>query len=252
MSDRPTQGSGAPAGDRLDEGTLHVRYAWPEGVEDAALERCSSLIDERERTRMASFRFAADRRSYLVAHGLLRSTLSDFGDVDPEAWRFVAAEGERPELHPSHGSRLRFNLSHTRSAVACAIAIDRDVGVDVESIPTGRAVGELAAHAFSAAEQESLASLSDTARGSHFLEIWTLKEAYIKARGVGLGLPLDAFTIGLGEPATIRFDERIEDDPHAWQFEQRWLSPDQCLAVAVRRSGSDLGVVLTDATPTLA
>jgi 4'-phosphopantetheinyl transferase len=252
MATHPIRGSRVPAGDRLGEETVHVRYAWTDGIEDAALDRCFSLLDGAEHARMESFRFPSDRRAYLVAHTLLRRTLSDFGDVAPGEWRFVSSEHGRPELDRSHASRIRFNLSHTRRAVACAVALDRDIGIDVESPPAPKAVDELAAHAFSSTEQRDLASREGAARRRRFVEMWTLKEAYVKARGDGLRVPLDAFTIGLGEPTTIRFDECIEDDPHGWQFEQRWLSPDQCLAVAVRRSGSDLGVVVTDATATLA
>lgn len=230
----------------LDASQVHVWFADPRGIREKVLDEYRSFLDEGETGRLDRFRFARDRRSYLVAHGLTRAALSHYEDRPPESWRFVTNEHGRPEPHPELGSRLRFNISHTDGAVACAVAIDRDIGVDVERAPSASAVDELAAHAFSSSERKELAELADDAQVGRFLQLWTVKEAYIKARGLGLTIPLDAFSISIGEPITIRFGSPIQDEPEGWQLEQLWVSADRSLAVAIPRSDADLEVVVVD------
>lgn len=202
---------------------------------------------------MARLRFAADRDAYLVAHAMVRVVLSTYEDRDPASWRFVANEHGRPEIDPAQRSRLSFNLSHTRGLVACAVATGRSVGVDVETTDRRIDADEISRRHFAAAEHRALAALPEDRRDRRFLEYWTLKEAYIKARGVGLGLPLDSFAIELGDggPIGISFDDRAGDDPSGWQFDQRWVSATESLAVAIPRRGADLAVTLRDALPLL-
>src|SRR5262249_50795126 len=113
-----------------------------------------------------------------------------------------------------------------------------DVGVDVEHV-NRRLVGlELAERFFAPVEVAALRALAEENRGEHFFAYWTLKEAYIKARGLGLSLPLDAFAFQLdpGCPR-ITFTERIADNPSAWQFARQRPGPDHALAVAIHRPG---------------
>jgi 4'-phosphopantetheinyl transferase len=174
-----------------------------------------------------------------VTRALVRTTLSAYcPSVEPRAWTFETGPFGRPEiLAPPSSPRLRFNVSHTDGLIACAVAVERDIGVDVEE--TRRTIDvEIADRYFSPSEIHELRSLPAEARPSRFFDYWTLKEWYIKARGLGLQLPLDqfAFRIGTAPPTVgIAFGPEIEDDPASWQFELRRLTPRHRLAVAIRR-----------------
>lgn len=212
---------------------------------DARIAEGESLLSPDERERMARFAFARDRRRFLMARVLVRTMLSRYGGVAPADWRFAANVHGRPEIaeRPAGVPDLRFNLSHTDGLVACAVTIGREVGIDVEH--TGRRLThDVPGRFFAPREVEALCALPAAERAETFFDYWTLKEAYIKARGLGLTLPLADFAFHLAPPAppTISFSPALDDDPATWQFAQARPSPVHRLAVAVRRAGADLPV----------
>jgi 4'-phosphopantetheinyl transferase len=176
----------------------------------------AALLSDDERSKAARFRFESDRLLYLVAHALLRVTLSRYSDVPPEAWRFRSGKHGRPEIS-SPSSRLRFSLSHTPGLAACAVIVDRDIGLDVED-RSRRVPMEIAQRFFSTRETCDLLGAPVDTRSRKFLQYWTLKEAYVKARGLGLSLPLKQFSVyndACGE-WRISFDPLLNDDPSRW------------------------------------
>jgi len=227
-----------------------VWYVRSDEVRDAAtLERFASLMAPEERARHDRFVFEKDRHLFLVTRGAIRTLVGRYLDADPAACAFVADRYGRPSLsHPS-GSGLEFNISHTAGLVACAFAREPEIGVDVEeAIRTVEP--ELARRFFSPEEAGALDALPEDARRTRFFDYWTLKEAYIKARGMGLSLPLDGFTMQIGtDAASIRFAPSIDDDPSTWQFAQFTPTPRHRLAVAVRRRGRDRGIRLREFRP---
>ena len=213
------------------------------------LERCAALLTADERARHDRFVFARDRHQFLVTRGTIRSLVGRYLHVDPAACRFEADRYGRPSLTHPPGAPLAFNISHTAGLVACAIARDGEIGVDVED--TTREVSpDLPRRFFSSEEAEALEALPEPARKARFYEYWTLKEAYIKARGMGLSLPLDGFSMRLedGRPPRIRFTSALQDTPERWQFAQFRPTPRHCLAVAVRRHGPDRAIRLREFT----
>lgn len=228
---------------------LHVWIARPEDFRDEAeLARYRSWLSDDERARADRYLDAADRHLFLIAHALLRSTLSRYSDCPPEAWRFATGEHGRPGIadQPAGTERVGFSLSHTRGMVACLVSKDIDCGVDVEGI--GR-VGDpraLAKRYFSPGECANLDRQSDQDVDARFVEYWTLKEAYLKARGLGLELPLDRFTfvLGRGAPIIARFEPPIADQTTGWQFDQWRPGRGHVLAIAARRCGGGLRDVL--------
>jgi 4'-phosphopantetheinyl transferase len=221
----------------------------PEDAPPARVERCAALLDAGERARMGRFHAAADARRYLFAHALARTTLTRYApETPPAGWRFRTNEHGRPEIAGAV-TPLRFNLSHTAGLVACAVAHDRDVGVDVEHLHPPRwdaaASLEVAASHFAPAERAGLEAAGPEARAARFFAIWTLKEAYIKARGLGLSLPLArfAFELDAGPEPRVRFDAGFGDEPEAWHFACLRPTPAHALALAVRRApGETLAV----------
>jgi 4'-phosphopantetheinyl transferase len=135
---------------------------------------------------------------------------------------------------------LHFNLTNTKGLIACIVGWTSEVGIDVESIERrGETLG-IADRFFSPSEASALRALPDAEQVHRFFHLWTLKEAYIKARGMGLALPLDQFSFHLARGARTRisFDPRLVDDETTWQFDSFWPTQTHFVSTAVRqRSG---------------
>lgn len=215
-------------------------------------EAYRAMLSADEHARMARFVFERDRRAFLITRALVRTTLSRYAAVPPAKWAFIANVHGRPEIldRPSGVPDLRFNLSHTEGLIACAVTIGREVGVDVEHIQR-RLAHDVAGRFFAPREVDALKALPADEQARVFFDYWTLKEAYIKARGFGLALPLADFAFALNPPAppTIAFEPVLEDDPSTWQFAQDWPTPVHRLALAVRRDGADLPIRIRRIVP---
>ena len=204
-------------------------------------------------TREARFHFDADKERFVIGRTLARLQLSRFLGGDPRQWRFVTNQHGRPELVEPPGPRsLGFNVSHTHGLIACVIAATQDVGVDVEWIDAHADPRHRRSFLRAARGRRSRAALPPEDQKRVFFDYWTLKEAYIKARGMGLALPLADFAFTLAPPRapTIAFSGEIHDQPDTWQFEQSWPTPAHRLAVAVRRApGCDVVVRIENVVP---
>jgi 4'-phosphopantetheinyl transferase len=207
---------------------------------DDQRERWRLLLSSDERQRYERFLFPEDRERFLVAHAATRMILSRYTGQAPGDLEFTFTAQGRPELRQPNpaGPRIRHNLSHTRGLIAIAVCLERDVGIDVESLERGSAtdVMQLAERFFASPEVETLAREPADRRRRTFLEIWTLKEAYIKARGLGLTLALDgfAFDIADAESPSIWIEPSLDDQPDAWTFRLDWPTDKHVLAAAVR------------------
>lgn len=201
---------------------------------------------------MERFIHEDQRREYLVSHALVRHALSQYAPVSPSAWRFEHGAHGRPEVRPRGGATgLRFNLSHTQGKSVVAVALEHDVGVDVEAAEPPSDLMELAEQVFSKSEVQSLESIAVVERPARFFAIWTVKEAYIKAIGLGLAMPLDAFTAHVHEdPPELSFAPHVDDEPAAWQVERVHLGDRWPAALAIRRGAGavDLAVVTREAS----
>jgi len=226
--------------DLLSENEAHVWLANPEEIQEPALlERYLALLGPQERERHQRLRREQSQREFLVAHALARLTLSRYAPVPPEAWSFCFGEHGRPEIGlPSDARWLHFNLSHTRGMVVCAVVRELEIGVDVENAARRLRHRDLAERFFGGAEVEALRALALEERAGRFLELWTLKEAYLKARGLGISIPLRSFQLQLSDsdPPRISFDPAVvRDDAASWQFALHHPSRSHTLALAIRR-----------------
>jgi 4'-phosphopantetheinyl transferase len=195
--------------------------------------RLLDVLSADERTRAERFHFDADRLAFVVAHGLLRMALSRHASVTPEAWTFSADSYGKPSI-ATPASTLGFSLSHTRGLVACAVSRSRPLGVDVEDASRPAPL-EVAERYFVDAERRDILATEPERRGRRFFEYWTLKEAFVKACGLGLSLPLDRFEFrrDAGGAWRIAFAPPPLDDPPAWWF-HAWSTPTHQAAVALR------------------
>jgi 4'-phosphopantetheinyl transferase len=230
ISVRNTDGAGGRQPPSPDE--VAVWLCRVESLEDADLAAMDSVLSEDERARRDRFVFAEDRRAFTAAHALLRTVLSRYGPLPPRAWCFDTALHGKPFLAPAQAGDppLIFNLSHTRSVVACAVAVDARLGIDVQEPGRPADVRSIAERHFTTIERQLLTECPREEADVRFVEIWTLKEAYIKAVGMGLSLPLDSFGFSLGGASGLTFV--CPADASRWQFWLAALSSTTRIAVA--------------------
>jgi 4'-phosphopantetheinyl transferase len=185
----------------LDGEEIHV-WLIPLPVDSEYPSRLAQVLSIEESKRAARFIFERDRARFIVAHVALREILAPYTCEEAQALRFTIAEKGKPHLtdHP----QIRFNLSHSGSFAMLAIAREREVGVDIERINPERTTIAIAERFFAPAEVRELMALPEERRVTGFFACWSRKEAYIKARGEGLGIPLDSFQVSLGEKAELR------------------------------------------------
>ena len=192
------------------------------------------LLSE-EQERAARFKFPGPRNQYLISRALLRRALGRYLKIEGHEVRFRTATNGKPEL--AAASDLRFNLSHTQGATVFAITRKRHVGVDVERMRKDTNAMELAERFFSRPEVRWLRSQPGSEVIASFFSCWTAKEAYIKAQGEGLSMPLSSFGV-VPSPAGAGSKLQLEvyDDP---EESKRWfmwrldIGPDLRAALAV-------------------
>ncbi len=190
-----------------------------------------------ERARFDGYRVESARIQYLATRALVRTVLSLYSGAPVESLRFTASPSGRPELTTPALPALRFSLSNTRGLVVGLVAAEREVGVDVEEIAPVD-VFELADRFFAPTESRELRATAEPERLRRFLEMWTLKEAYLKARGMGV------FDVALAQISFRRrttgalspvFGPDIADDPGSWQLDLQRLSATHVAASCIGR-----------------
>jgi 4'-phosphopantetheinyl transferase len=210
---------------------------------DAPPERVRRLLDllaPDERVRAGRFHFRRDEDRFVVARGLLRTILGGYLNSGPERLRFEYGAQGKPALAPEHNpAGLRFNVSHSEGVALYAVTRGREVGVDVERVSARVECEEIAGRFFSPREVARLRALPEALREAAFFDCWTRKEAYIKARGEGLSLPLDGFDVSLapGEPAALLANRLDPAEVSRWSLRELRPWPGFAAAVAVEGRG---------------
>lgn len=195
-----------------------------------------ALLSVEERERAARFHFPEHARRFEVAHGRLRQLLGEVLQVAPGSLRFTVAEHGKPQIAgDARDHDLRFNLSHSGGWGLVGWARGRDIGVDVECWRAMQDESALVHRFFSQAEIADYLSLPLPARSAGFFNCWTRKEAYIKAVGRGLGLPLDSFdvTINSGAAARLQRTNPQFDAGRCWSLAAPEGPADAAIAVVL-------------------
>lgn len=227
----------------ISPGEAHVWSADPAVMGDWMANYLPVLSVE-EKSRMSSFRFERDRVAYGAAHVLARAALTWCApDVSPASWDLTQRRHERPEVvAPQIRPRLRFNISHTHGLVACLVTSEIDCGVDVEVQRRVEDMDALATRVLSPAERSDLMALPDDLRPARFFRYWTLKEAYVKGRGLGLSLPVDEVSFDISTKGIeVAVGPSVGDDGADWQFDQ-WTPTEYHIVAVALRSGPTRGV----------
>lgn len=203
------------------------------------LAQYRALLDAHELARMQRLVFARDRHRFLVSHALLRSVLSLYGGAAPAAWRFIAGVHGKPALAPGPDALAAdFNLSHSGSRALLAVSAGCELtGTDIEFHRPARNFHGLAQRNFAAPEAARLAGLAERELEQEFYDIWTLKEAFVKATGEGLARSLADFHFGFdraGAQLDFAATAALEPDPVCWRFWCHRLAGPYSAALAVR------------------
>ncbi len=219
----------------LDINEIHV---WRVSLAqtETCLQNLQQTLSTDEQTKAERFHFPKDRDKFIVSRGALRAILSRYLHINPSLLRFEYNPYGKPSLAIAQGGNtLRFNLSHTRGIALIAITKNREIGVDIEAINPKTSCLEIAQRFFSPLEQSALSSLPEHLQTTAFFTCWTRKEAYIKAVGKGLSIPLNEFDVTLapGEPAALLNVKQNPDEASKWSLIELISSSDMVAAVAV-------------------
>ena len=217
---------------------VHLWHVAAEDIDEPRLNECLRLLALDEAARARRYVFEQHRRQSIVAWGMLRKLLWKYTAVAPQSLVFGRNAHGKPHLVEPADSPIQFNMSHTHGMILYAVTRGCPIGVDVEDTQRRGGGMELARRFFAEAEVAALEALPPPAQHNAFFRFWTLKEAYIKARGLGLSIPLRsfAFSLGDGRPPTIAFTKPDDGSPTAWQFAELQFGDRHRAAVAIECS----------------
>jgi 4'-phosphopantetheinyl transferase len=218
--------AGPPEGKKYDLPDLSKQVdVWTLLIANATapslLAYCERLLSQQELERGKAFRQQEDRHSFVLAHGYLRTVLSHYACLPPAELTFEVSATGKPKLATKGWCGLiEFNLSHTRYAVAIGVSTAGSLGIDIEKTNDEIEIGGLADQFFSKLEAADIEAKPTDKRVETFIRYWTLKEAYVKARGEGLSLPLDRFGFRFGPGNCLEFAAHpgLESTQSNWAY----------------------------------
>jgi len=217
-------------------------HVWRATLDQAAsqIQNFRHNLAADEQARAGRFYFEKDRGHFIVARGVLRAILGGYLKRAPEGLSFCYSAHGKPALTgESSGDAIRFNVSHSHGIALYAVTRGREVGVDLERIRSDLAVAEIAERFFSQREVAMLRTLSTEAQREAFFRCWTRKEAYIKARGEGLSLPLDQIDVSLapGKPDAVPGAQPDTSEASHWSLQELNPAPGYVAALAMEGHG---------------
>jgi 4'-phosphopantetheinyl transferase len=191
----------------LAENELHLWRASLD-ISPELLDRFEKTLSTAEKDRADKFLVTHARERFIAGRGILRDLLAAYLEIEPRNVDFSYGDQGKPALSPTHKSEIRFSVSHSQSMALFAIGESSEVGVDIETVKTNFKGMEIASHFFSEEEIAALAKLPPEVQVSAFFSCWTKKEAYVKARGQGLSIPLRSFTVNFADSKQLLKDEQ--------------------------------------------
>jgi 4'-phosphopantetheinyl transferase len=198
------------------EGGVTLVLLTPDAERDVSIFKTS--LSPSERARLYGIQHPRALAEFVAGRRLIREVLGALLDVAARDVTLVESVRGALSVDPIHASPLRFNLSHTEGLVVLAVA-GSDVGVDVEWLDRKGRTVELADRYFAPAEATALRALPTDQQRDRFFDLWTLKESYIKARGLGLAIPLASFAFSGFEGPGLRV---TVDPAHADRLDAAW------------------------------
>lgn len=208
-------------------------------VKEPRLRSLSHIISKDELRKARRFHFKRDRERFIVRRGLLRTILGRYLDVEPNRLHFCYNPYGKPTLDTSGKEKISFNLSHSHGLALFAIARVGEIGVDLERIRPGLSDDNIAERFFSHPEIALLKTLSGNIRRQKFFSYWSRKEAYIKARGKGLAIPLACFDVSMapGNPVVLLNPEGVPESSRQWFLRDLIVGSNYAAAIAAEGNG---------------
>jgi len=228
----------------LSRDEVHV-WRVPLDWSPANQPRFTALLSADEREKADRFHFALDRMRHVIGRGVLRTLLASHMNIRPEQLCFEYGPSGKPRLRSGPlEAAPQFNLSHSGDLILIALTIGRAVGIDVERVRDDIEAERIAASFFSPHEMQAFRTVPTHLRYQAFFDCWTRKEAYIKAVGHGLSLPLDQFDVCFlpGEEPSLLATRPNADEARRWVIRAVDAGPDYRAAVAVEGVGWQLKV----------
>jgi 4'-phosphopantetheinyl transferase len=238
----------------LTPAEIHLWLAfYDEITNERLLSDYRALLNQEEKEQQSRFYFARDRQRYLVTRALVRTVLSRYALIDPREWVFSTNAYGCPAIANAEVKEdsLSFNISHTHSLIVLGVTRRRALGVDVENWQTREVSIEIADRFFAPTEVKALSGVPPHQQQYRFFEYWTFKESYIKARGMGLSLPLDKFSFHYphDRAVEIAIDPELADDAARWQFWQFQPRPEYLAAICAERVDQPTKLIVRQAVP---
>jgi 4'-phosphopantetheinyl transferase len=216
----------------LESDSIHIYIL---SVNDINIEDIN-ILNKIEKENAACFKFSIDRQRYQATHIFLRHLLSYYGQLAPEQWTFSKNSYGKPAVSNFKYQWLQFNLSYSKNFIAYAITNNRSVGIDIEKYRYIEDLQSLCYFSLSPVESENILSIHDiNEQQQKFFTYWTLKESYIKARGMGLSIPLQEFSFTqIKEEWYLHCNTVLHDNGLYWKF-VTFQFKQYCLSIGVRK-----------------
>jgi 4'-phosphopantetheinyl transferase len=231
----------------LDKGIVDVWFSFTHDNRlKSAKEGYEDMLSLAEQEQYQQLKHADNGWDYLVSRALLRTALAEYCELSPEVLEFRVNDFGKPELINSSVSPIiQFNTAHTNGLTVCVVTRDHAIGVDAESRAESPGILDVAEDYFSSMELQALKSREESQQLNYFYRYWTLKEAYIKARGEGLSIPLHDFSIALGEDG--EFQEFVGPEAECWDF--RLLGQNTAYTAALSMNAQITGLKFIHSVP---
>ncbi|MDH3639096.1 MAG: 4'-phosphopantetheinyl transferase superfamily protein [Gammaproteobacteria bacterium] len=234
--------------DSFQGGSLRVDdvHVWHVDLESdqAVVEALTKLLSEDERGRAARFRFERHRRRFVVRRAALRALLGRYTDSPASALRFLYSPRGKPELSGcTNSDAIHFSSSHSHELCIIAVTETGPIGVDIEYLRPIPEADDIARRHFSEAELRDLMDVAPLDHQRAFFNCWTRKEAYVKAVGDGLSIPLDSFDVTLmpGDPPRMLAD-RLGGGMSVWSLFDLKLAAGYVAALALEHPAPRISV----------
>jgi 4'-phosphopantetheinyl transferase len=227
----------------LHNNDVHIWLIEPAKVSDGKrLNTLKALLSNTEIEKVQRYRLAKAQHTALITRAFVRTVLSQYTDVPAQKWLFTIGTHGKPEIkHPT--VPLSFNLSHNNDLIICAVSVNKNIGCDIESLSRKISIKAIAQRYFSTTEFSALMALSPPLQAHRFFEYWTLKEAFVKATGMGISQGLESFNFTIGKTGNRQFNDNIqlgfspscsEQDNRHWYSCLLYPDPKHCIALCVK------------------
>lgn len=223
---------------QLDKNTVHLWVIDPNSFSGSAqLATFTKLLNQQERDKIDRYRLDSAKQTALITRAFIRIILSEYEAVSPQDWQFIHSDLGKPEIANSNLG-LRFNLSHNKDLIICAICLNYDIGCDIESLSRKMSILPIATRFFTDEEAQLIKTLPERLQRKGFFECWTLKESFVKATGKGISQGLDTFRFEFKVNNALQYREDINIyTENKTEINEHWFNalvyPDSTHVIAI-------------------